>query len=231
MALAFLVPLQVMWASSTAAVWVTTLVSQPVAALSRWGGMLDSTSSLLMHICTVTGCAAGIFMPDFFACSASLGDSATSVLEVTFHSPTLPCAASAGLETSNAAAAPHRQCRKIITRPRKFARTLALPRRARHAVHDQPPRLGGIAPAGDLHPFARLKVLVVGEEMLDLLDGDVGKVAVTGDAVETGGDMGAGDGDDLLVLAFIVLHLQDAYGLDADHRAGRDGAAVGDQHI
>src|SRR6185437_16831653 len=92
----FICPLQMMLARMALGVCDTSLVSQPVAALSRCGGTSDSTSSLLMHICTVTGSAPGIFTPDFFICAATSGDSATSVLEVTFHNPTLPCLARAG---------------------------------------------------------------------------------------------------------------------------------------
>ena len=34
---------------------------------------------------------------------------------------------------------------------------------------DQPARFDRVGPAGELHPFARLEVFVMGEEVLDLL--------------------------------------------------------------
>src|SRR5215213_399326 len=43
----------------------------------------------------------------------------------------------------------------------------ALDRLDQHA-----PGLLGIAPAADAHPFLRLEVLIMGEEMLDLLEND-----------------------------------------------------------
>ena len=46
-------------------------------------------------------------------------------------------------------------------------------------------RLGGAAPADHFHPLAGLEILVVLEEVPDLLQRDVGQVAVGFDAVVT----------------------------------------------
>ena len=43
--------------------------------------------------------------------------------------------------------------------------------------------------------------------------------------------MGGRHGDDLFVLARIIFHQQHAHRPHADHRARRDGAGIGDQHI
>ena len=45
-------------------------------------------------------------------------------------------------------------------------------------VHDQLVSVLGAAPAQHLHPFALLEILVVLEEVLDLLQRDIGKVVV-----------------------------------------------------
>ena len=103
--------------------------------------------------------------------------------------------------------------------------------RALNAVRDQLAGFRSIAPADDLDPFAGLKILVVGEEVLDLLEGDLRQVAVIGDGVEALGDMGRRHRHDLLVHAGIVLHQQNAHGTHAHHRARHDGAGIGDQHI
>ena len=44
--------------------------------------------------------------------------------------------------------------------------------------NDQPARFVGVAPAVALHPFARLEILVVREEMLDLAAGDVRQIGI-----------------------------------------------------
>ena len=50
-------------------------------------------------------------------------------------------------------------------------------------LDDQPLGLGRIAPAGDLHPLARLEVLVVLEEVLDLVERDLRQVGVVEDVL------------------------------------------------
>ena len=67
--------------------------------------------------------------------------------------------------------------------------------------------------------------------MLDLLDCDVGQIGMGFDRIISLGERSGRDGDDLLVLAFIVLHDKDAYRSGADYRAGNDGAGVGDQNV
>ena len=47
-----------------------------------------------------------------------------------------------------------------------------------NAFHDQALGVFGAAPAEDLHPFVGLEILVVLEEVLDLLQRDIGKVVV-----------------------------------------------------
>src|SRR6185295_19693482 len=51
------------------------------------------------------------------------------------------------------------------------------------AFQDQPVGVLGAAPAQHLHPLALFEILVVLEEVLDLLQRDVGKVAVRPDLV------------------------------------------------
>src|ERR1700692_4723756 len=54
----------------------------------------------------------------------------------------------------------------------------SLPLRARDAFEDQPVRVLGAASAQHLRPFAGLEILVVLEEVLDLMQRDVGQVAI-----------------------------------------------------
>src|SRR6187200_1914658 len=58
------------------------------------------------------------------------------------------------------------------------ANRLLLPLRPFDAFDDQPLGVVGIAPAQHLDPFAGFEILVVLEEVLDLLQRDVGKVVV-----------------------------------------------------
>ena len=63
----------------------------------------------------------------------------------------------------------------VTAEPLAFARSIAF--------EDQPLGLLGIAPADDLDPLAGLEILVVLEEVLDLLERDVGQVGVALDAL------------------------------------------------
>ena len=68
-----------------------------------------------MHICTVTGLAAGSDCPAAFIVAASFGGNAISVVEVTFHRPTLPCLASAGaVRIADSAMAPRQMLRTVM---------------------------------------------------------------------------------------------------------------------
>src|SRR4051812_48182725 len=94
-------------------------------------------------------------------------------------------------------AAPWRCSRRQSRKDRAARATSALG--ARHAIQDHFFCFGSVAPAHDLDPFAGFEILVMGEEMLDLLQGDLGQVAVIDNAVEALGDMGGRNRDDFLV--------------------------------
>ena len=76
-----------------------------------------------------------------------------------------------------------------------------------------------------------LEILVVLEEVLDLLQRDVGEVAVSLDLVVALGQLRGRHRDDLLVAAGLVFHQQHADGAHAHHGARHDRAGVGDQHV
>src|SRR5688572_13494041 len=59
-----------------------------------------------------------------------------------------------------------------------FPAALQLRLLALDAFQDQLMRVGGVAPAHHLDPFVRLQILVVLEEVLDLLQRDLGQIAV-----------------------------------------------------
>src|SRR5690349_12408513 len=82
--------------------------------------------------------------------------------------------------------------------------------RSLDAFHDQRLRFRNVAPLQHLHPFAFLEILVVLEEMLDLLQRDLGKVAVVFHLVVALGELRRGHRDDLLVAAGLVLHQEHA---------------------
>src|SRR5471030_431927 len=98
-------------------------------------------------------------------------------------------------------------------------------------TRDQLPRLLDVAPALELDQLAGLEVLVMDEKVLDLLARDLGQVAGALHIGVTQGDLGSRHGDDLLVLAAIVLHEQHADRPHVHHRARNDRPRVGDQHI
>jgi hypothetical protein len=58
----------------------------------------------------------------------------------------------------------------------------AMPSRVR-SLQDHLLGFVGAASALDLHPLARLEILIVGQEMLDLHHGDVGEIGIVFDAV------------------------------------------------
>ena len=89
----------------------------------------------------------------------------------------------------------------------------------------------GAAPAQDLHPFAGLEILVVLEEVLDLLQRDVGQVGVRLHLVVALRQLRRRHRDDLLVAAGFVFHEQHADRAHAHDGAGDDGAGVDDQHV
>src|SRR3954468_8120069 len=96
--------------------------------------------------------------------------------------------------------------------------------RAGDALHDDALGFRGVAPTEGLHPLALFEVLVMLEEMLDLLDGDLGEVGVVLDLIVASGEPRHLNGDDLPVDARLVLHEKDAYRAHGDHRAGDDAA-------
>src|SRR5471030_1554280 len=98
-------------------------------------------------------------------------------------------------------------------------------------TRDQLPRLLDVAPALELDPLAGLEVLVMDEKVLDLLARDLGQVAGALHIGVTQGDLGGWHGDDLLVLAAIVLHEQHADRPYVHHSARNDRPRVGDQHV
>ena len=103
--------------------------------------------------------------------------------------------------------------------------------RPRDAFHDHFFRLTGIAPAQNLHPFAGFKILVVGEEMLNLLHGDFRQVQLIENILIAPRQPGHGHGNDLFIAARLVLHLQNPHRAAGHDSAGNDAALVGDQHV
>src|SRR5690606_16680844 len=89
----------------------------------------------------------------------------------------------------------------------------------------------GTVPAADLDPLARLEVLVVLEEVLDLLEGDLRQIGVLEHLLIAAGELRDRNGDDLLVLAAIIFHHQHADRADVDDAARDERAGVADQNV
>ena len=98
-------------------------------------------------------------------------------------------------------------------------------------LEHQAARFGGVAPTEDLDPFLGLEILVMGEEMLDLLDRDRRQIGMVVDVGVALGERRRGHGEQLLVAAVLVLHQENADDPAAHHRAGNDRAGVGDDHV
>src|SRR6266404_281344 len=98
-------------------------------------------------------------------------------------------------------------------------------------IDDQLPCLGGIAPADQFDPFARLKILVMFEEVLDLLACDRRQVSVFMDVLVAFGEARDGYGDDLFVTAAVIMHFQYADRSHVDDGTRHDGPGVCDQNI
>ncbi|MNT03641.1 hypothetical protein D3C72_1381880 [compost metagenome] len=94
-----------------------------------------------------------------------------------------------------------------------------------HAGGDQLGGFAGVAPTVDRDRLALLQILVAGEEVLDLLDQDGGQLTVAGNLGVVGVQLVDRHGQDLLVAAGFVDHLQHADGARADdaarHHRGR----------
>ncbi|EGE56063.1 hypothetical protein RHECNPAF_750022 [Rhizobium etli CNPAF512] len=98
-------------------------------------------------------------------------------------------------------------------------------------LEDKRAGFAGIAPAEDLHPLAGLQILVVLEEVLDLLQRDLRKVRIILHLLIAQRQLRRRHGDDLLVLARIVFHLQDADRAHVDDAARNQRAGAGDQDV
>ena len=96
-------------------------------------------------------------------------------------------------------------------------------------LHQDPLRLGLVAPAGDLGPLALLERLVVLEEVPDALAVAHRQVLQVLDLGLERVDLLDRHGDQLVVHAAVVLHVQDADQPAADHRAG-DQRDLGADH-
>ena len=71
----------------------------------------------------------------------------------------------------------------------------------------------------------------MGEEVLDLPEGDLGQVAVVLHVVIALSQFGGGDGDQLFVAAGFVLHQQYADDPATHDRPRHDRAGVGHNHV
>jgi len=96
---------------------------------------------------------------------------------------------------------------------------------------DEALRFLGAGPADNLHPFPGLEIFIVLEEVLDLLEGDLGQISIRLDPIVPGGDMARRYADDFLVLPRIVLHEQNADRAHAHDRAGKNRPGVRDEHV
>ncbi len=116
--------------------------------------------------------------------------------------------------------------------PRRSARPLCLRGFCpRQPFHDDAPRHFGVAPAHHLHPLRAFQILVVLEEVTHLHERDLRQVGVVVHVLVATRQAWHRHGDDLLVAARLVLHLQHAHRAHRDHRTGRDAALVRDEHV
>src|SRR4029450_2256057 len=81
---------------------------------------------------------------------------------------------------------------------------------ARDGLDDDFPRLGGVAPFANPHPFFGLEVLIVGEEMLDLLKHDRGQVLTFADVRIIRKGRIDGHADQLFVASMLVLKIENS---------------------
>lgn len=88
-----------------------------------------------------------------------------------------------------------------------------------------------IPPTDDLYPLARLKILIVFKEMLDLLQRNFRQVRVVHNMFLALSQFGHRYRNHLLVSARLVLHLEHTNGPDIDNCTGYDRPSVGYQHI
>src|SRR6202020_1626947 len=96
--------------------------------------------------------------------------------------------------------------------------------------HERAP-LVRVAPANDLDPLVGLEILVMCEEMLDLLDRDRGQVRIAIHVRIALGELCRRHGEQLLVIACLVFHDQDADDLATHDGARNDCARVRDDHV
>src|SRR5580692_10496854 len=82
--------------------------------------------------------------------------------------------------------------------------------RPRDRINDESPRFSTVAPADHLHPFSRLQILVVLEEMLDLLHCNFRHISDAGDMGVAHRQFRHRHGDDLLIAPALVIHLEHA---------------------
>src|SRR5258708_4077611 len=102
--------------------------------------------------------------------------------------------------TSNGASPILRDARKsALLRMTVPSNPSSLPLGAGDAFQDQLVRILGATPSQYLHPFPGFEVLVVLEEVLDLLQRDVGQIAVGPHLVVALGQLRRGYCDDFLV--------------------------------
>src|SRR5206468_12334751 len=103
--------------------------------------------------------------------------------------------------------------------------------RAIDGLNDDPPRIGSIPPMTDPHPLLGLEILIVGEEMLDLLEHDRRQIMALADVGIVRECRIHRDTDQLLVTPVFVLEVEDTDRPRTNDAAGHEGRARDDQRV
>src|SRR4051794_30999038 len=90
-------------------------------------------------------------------------------------------------------------------------------------LDDDPARIGGVAPFTDADPFLGLKVLIMGEEMLDLLEHDRGQILPFADVGIIRKGRIDRNANQLLVASVLVFEVENADGTSANNAARNEG--------
>src|ERR1044071_6084263 len=98
-------------------------------------------------------------------------------------------------------------------------------------LDDDPARVGGVAPFAHAHPLVDLEILIVGEEVLDLLEDDRRQVLPLTDVRIIREGRVDRNADQFLVAAMLVLEVEHADRPRTDDAAGHEWGAGDDQSV